>query len=95
MKNLLIVFTAILFIVSCNNEPQEIGVYKSGSLGKQGEITIVMHQQLWTSKMGDLTRKYLSPDIEYFPQTEKLFDLKHETEGDFNSGSKRQKNIIQ
>ena len=95
MKNLLILLTAMIFMVSCNNDPQEIGSYKSLAIGKQGGITVVMHKQLWDSKMGDLTKKYLAPDIEYYPQTEKLFDLKHETEGDFNSGSKRQKNIIQ
>jgi hypothetical protein len=95
MKYLFILFTTIIFIVSCNNEPQEIGVYKSRSIGKQGEITIVMHKQLWDSKMGGLANKYLSPDVEYYPQTEKLFDLKHETAGGFNSSSKRHKNIIQ
>lgn len=95
MRYLLVVFTALIFLSSCNNDPQEVGVYKSLALGKQGEVTIVMNKQLWDSKMGDLTRKYLAPDIEYYPQTEKLFDLKHETAGDFNSSSKRQKNIIQ
>lgn len=95
MRRIIVFIGIVILLTSCGNDSQNVNVYKPTSVGKQGEVTIVMHKQLWDSKMGDLVRQYLGIDIEYFPQTEKLFDLNHETASGFNATPKRQRNIIQ
>lgn len=95
MKKVLVLFFAAAILFSCEEGSGEVGVYKSSSLGRQGQVTIIMHDKLWKTKLGELTKKYLAPDINYFPQSEKLFDLSQDSHSGFNTTSKRQKNIVQ
>ncbi len=95
MKRLLLVSFCFVFLFSCEDEITDDNVYKPTSMGTQGQITVVMPQQLWKGKIGELVKDYLAPEILYFPQIEYLFDLKHNTKGIFNKSTKRHKNIVQ
>jgi hypothetical protein len=95
MKKIFLLVISTVMLFSCDGDTGEIGVYKPASMGKQGHVLIVMNKSLWNSQMGDLAKQYLAPDIKYFPQSEKLFDLTHDTHSSFNTSSKRYKNIIQ
>ena len=93
MKKLLFI-SFLLALVSC--EPEEsTGVYKPISIGTQGRIDVIMPSVLWNGRLGEIVKEKVAPLIEYYPNEEYLFDLVQSTKSQFQSGSKKQKNLLE
>jgi|TARA_B110000908_G_scaffold21356_1_gene24101 hypothetical protein len=93
MKKLLFI-SFLLALVSC--EPEESsGVYKPISIGTQGRIDVIMPDLLWNGRLGEIVKEKVAPLIDYYPNEEYLFDLAHSSKTQFNSGSKKQKNLLE
>ena len=93
MKKL--IFIALIFsLFNCGDE-EDTQVYKPSAIGTQGIINIVMDNVLWNGRLGEIVKEKIAPMIEYYPNEEYLFDLKHNSKREFKVSSKKQRNIIE
>ena len=84
MKKLLIpLFFLSILIISCS-EKNDISFFSSNnekylpdSSGNLNNISVVISDELWSGKVGDMIRKNLSRPVYGLPQIEPVFDLSH------------------
>jgi hypothetical protein len=85
----------IALILSSCGDSEDKDAYKPRSTGTQGIIEIVLEQNLWDGRLGEIIKDKIAPMIEYYPNEEYLFDLHQSTKSGFQMGLKRQRYIIQ
>jgi len=54
-----------------------------------------MPNPLWNGRLGEIVKEKIAPLIEYYPNDEYLFDLAQSSKTQFQSGSKKQKNLLE
>lgn len=91
---LLSVLLLLTLAFSCVSE-EDVEVYKPVSLGLQGEVMVVMNDNMWDGQMGEIIRTRLGEEILYYPQIEYLFDIKQVSYKGFEKTTKRYRNILQ
>lgn len=94
-------FIIILFIsYSCNNPNQPTGGSNSTGIllpsisGSAGEVLIVMDNENWKGKAGNILRESLEQQFPALPQPEPLFDVVHITQGAFDNLFQHHRSII-
>ena len=71
MKKFIFILSAVLLLLSCQQEPQNL---MPASTGSPGHILIVMAKEKWKYGPGEIVRETLNQDYEILPQSEPLFD---------------------
>lgn len=94
MKQVIISLLALAVLFSCGGDV-EVESYKPKAMGQQGEIIVVMPTTLWEGQIGGLVKERIAEEIQYYPQTEYLFDLRQSSKGTFNKSQKDYKNILE
>ncbi len=80
-----------LFLFSCNNE----GAMRKNITGTAGDLVIVVSDESWNGKPGDLLRETFSQDHVALPQDEPIFDVIRVPKQGFKSIFKSTRNILQ
>lgn len=94
MKNYFLALCTLITLINCGNE-SETKAYKPHSVGTQGIIEIILDEQLWEGRLGEIIQNQVAPMIPYYPNEEYLFDLQHSTKKAFDMSPKKQRYIIQ
>ena len=95
MKHSILALCALFILANCSNEESDTAAYKPHSVGTQGIIEIVLDEQLWEGRLGEIIQNEVAPMIPYYPNEEYLFDLQHSTKKAFDMSPKKQRYIIQ
>ena len=77
---------------SCNNNGES--KIKLENTGNYHEIILVINDQIWEGKTGDILKEIFEKEIEGMPQSEQLFDLIQINESEFSRIFKTYENII-
>ena len=93
MKHFILAICSLIFLSTCAEE-EETTYYKPHSVGTQGIIEIVLDEQLWEGRLGEIVKNEIAPMIPYYPNEEYLFDLQHSTKKTFDRSPKKQRSII-
>ncbi len=95
-----IIFSALIFMISCNDEGkggqenQDSSSTLQKARGESGEVILVIPPSLWESELGDLLRELFTSKVQVLPQDEKLYDLKPVDPSAFNSVFKASQNLM-
>ena len=96
----LIIFFLTITCSSCwkntTSEKQSIDINRArpSSTGSESELVLVISNELWSGKAGDIISSVLQENIKAAPQQEALFDIYNIEDKDFSSIYKTHKNIL-
>lgn len=90
--NVILLFAFITGLFSCSDDST---VMRKNITGKAGEMVVVISEQSWDGKPGELLRQTLSQPHLALPQDEPIFDLVDVPHAAFKSIFKSTRNIIQ
>jgi len=90
--HLVVFFITLIVLQSCSNDSQ---VMQQNSTGKANELVIVISDESWNGKPGELLRNTLAQPHVALPQPEPLFDLVNVPPDAFKKIFKSTRNIIQ
>lgn len=92
MQKLLLVLVMCSVLVSCNDTPNKRIL--SSSSGGLNNLTVVMPNDLWQGRLGEVIRGKLAGEVEGLPQTEPLFDINQMPEGAFTGFMRKQRTFL-
>jgi len=75
MKKLIIAVVCLFFVISCNESENSKRILSSSS-GNINVLSVVIDNNLWESKVGEVIRNVLGDDVYGLPQDEPLFTLR-------------------
>ena len=75
MKKFIIAALSLIFVVSCNDSKDSKRILSSSS-GNINNLSVVVDNNLWESKVGEVIRNVLGDDVYGLPQDEPIFTLR-------------------
>ena len=93
MKNTLVCFFFLLFLLSCQREKVTISKLNK-SIGERNELALVIDDSLWNGAVGDSIRKRLVIPVDNVLTKEPLFDIVQYNTKIFSYNAKLSRNII-
>lgn len=93
LKYLALAATAVLTIVSCNEQKRKKALLPNIS-GKAGEVIVVIDKGLWEGAVGSTLRDTLTADCPFLPQREPLYNLVDVAPSGFTNMFQIHRNII-
>ena len=100
LRSGLIIFFLSITCASCwkktNSKKESIDTKKvlPSNTGSESELVLVISDELWSGKAGDIISSVLQESIKAAPQQEALFDIYNIEDKDFSSIYKTHKNIL-
>ncbi len=91
MKNLLFASIFLISLISCNKKTE---ITKVTSVGKANSVLVVVDNDKWQNKTGDILRTVLAKSLVGFPQDEPRYNLTQVSKRNFNSMLKSTRTII-
>lgn len=90
MKNSFIVLFAVLGLLSLSRCTNSSGTqFKSKALGRMNEVVVICDDDVWKSGIGDSIRYYYESAYPLLPAPEPLFDVRHYSVKDLETGPHR------
>lgn len=87
----LIPFLILLLLVACNQQVKKI---KTESLGRPGEVVLVMEKELWEEESGRSMRKHFNQPYPGINSREYQYDITQYNHEEFSKTIKKYRNII-
>lgn len=94
MKQVVITFLSLLFLVSCQEKTTDKKAILSESNGKINNVSIIIDENLWSGEIGDSIRKKLAAPVDGLPQEEPLFNLNQYPTKVFEGFARKSRNIV-
>lgn len=92
MRQILVMTIAISFLIAgCNSQVKK---KKPESLGRTGEVVLVVEKELWEAETGRAIRKHFNLPFPGINSREYQFDITQYSHDEFNSTIKKYRNII-
>jgi hypothetical protein len=98
-KNMAMRATALLMslilLASCEDSPKpNRRDLLPGFVGKAGEVTVIMDDQFWNGRAGEVVKEFLATPVPGLPQYEPMFDFQRYSHADFDNLVKPSRNIL-
>lgn len=94
MKQIVITFLSLIFLISCKDNPAEKNAVLTESNGKINNVSIIIDENLWNGEIGDSIRKKFAAPVDGLRNEEPLFTLNQYPTKIFEGFVRNSRNII-
>lgn len=97
MNKISLIISCLIIITSCSKpkpKKEKNQDAMAHSVGKINELSVVVDNQLWKSRVGDTIRKYFGGEVPGLPQEEPLFSMRQMPPNAFEGMARKNRTIL-